>query len=205
MGKIPKRCKIGVAGSENHDESQPRDTVRLHQVRFSNASAVAFPRARPPGVLSGDQVTRCNLRKSLIRGPCGRRATYSRLSRLPGNACIAKILQRALFLRIGNSPLTIPHEHGLPRARTANPSDRGSEYDYPHHRKARAKLRLGDPSVRLESSTLASSATDPQNGKVVPGPCSSGIGVVEIGFECSLLDPSATGGRVVLSLAARTR
>ena len=56
LGKIPKRCKIGVAESENHDESQPRDTVRLPQVRFSNASAVAFPRARPPGVLSGDQV-----------------------------------------------------------------------------------------------------------------------------------------------------
>ena len=178
--------------------------MRVHRVRFSNASAVAFPRARPPGVLSGDQVTPCNLRKSLIRGPCGRRATCTRLSRLPGNACIAKIIQRALFLRIGNSPLTIPHEHGLPRARTANPSDRGSEYDYPHHRKARAKLRLGDPSVRLESSTLASSATDPQNGKVVPGPGSSGIGVVEIGFECSLLDPSATEGRVVLRVAART-
>ena len=56
LGKIPKRCKIGVAGSENHDKSQPGDTVRLHQVRFSNASAVAFPRARPPGVLSEDQV-----------------------------------------------------------------------------------------------------------------------------------------------------
>ena len=57
MGKIHKRCKIGVARSENHDESQPRDTVRLHQVRFSNASAVTFPRAPPPGVLSEDQVT----------------------------------------------------------------------------------------------------------------------------------------------------
>ena len=56
LGKIPKRCKIGVAESENHDESQPRDTVRLPQVGFSNASAVAFPRARPPGVLSEDQV-----------------------------------------------------------------------------------------------------------------------------------------------------
>ena len=57
LGKIPKRCKIGVAESENHDESQPRDTVRLPQVGFSNASAVAFPRARPPGVLSEDQVS----------------------------------------------------------------------------------------------------------------------------------------------------
>jgi hypothetical protein len=93
----------------------------------------------------------------------------------------------------------------VPRARTANPSDSGSEYDYSHHRKARAKLRLGRPSVRLESSTLASSATDTQNGQVVPGPDASGIGVVEIGFERWLLDPSATEGRDVLSLAARAR
>ena len=55
--KFQKRCKIGVAESENHDESQARDTVRLPQVGFSNASAAAFPRARPPGVLSEDQVT----------------------------------------------------------------------------------------------------------------------------------------------------
>ena len=111
---------------------------------------------------------------------------------------------RALSSHIGNSQLTIPHEHGLPRARTANPSDRGSEYDTTHPRKARAKLRLGHPSVWLESSTLASSATDPQNGQVVPGPGSSGVGVVEIGFECSLLDPSATEGRDELRVAART-
>ena len=54
-------CKIGVAGSaENHDKSQPRDTVRLHQVRFSNASAVAFPREHrlPRGAkCGGSQVT----------------------------------------------------------------------------------------------------------------------------------------------------
>ena len=118
---------------------------------------------------------------------------------------VAKITQRTLFLSTGNSQLTIPHEHGLSRARTANPSNRGSEYDYSHHRKARAHLRLGDPSVRLESSTLVSSATDLQNGQVVPGPGASGIGVVEIGFERWLLDPSATEGRDVLSLAARTR
>ena len=91
------------------------------------------------------------------------------------------------------------------RAKKTNLSDHVSEYDTPHHRKARANLRLGDPSVRLESSTLASSATDPQNGQVVPGPVASGIGVVEIGFERWLLDPSATEGRDVLSLTARAR
>ena len=139
-----------------------------------------------------------------IRGRCGRRVTCTRLSRLPGNACIAKITQRTPFLSIGNSPLATPREHGVPRARTANPSDRGSEYDYPHHRKARAKLRLGRPSVRLESSTLASSTTDPQNGHVVAGTWLFRDRVVEIVFVVSLLDPSATSGRVLLSIAART-
>ena len=76
-----------------------------------------------------------------------------------------------------------------------NPSDHGSEYDHPPHRKERAKLRLEHPLVRLESFTLASSTTVPKNRQVAPGPVSSGIGGVEIGFERSLLDPSATEGR----------
>ena len=92
----------------------------------------------------------------------------------------------------------------MPRARTANPSDSGSEYDYPPHRKARAKLRLEHILVRLESSTLAGSTTVLKNRQVVPGPVGFGAQGVEIGFECSLLDPSATGGRVVLRVAART-
>ena len=90
------------------------------------------------------------------------------------------------------------------RAKKGNPSDHGSEYDYPPHRKERAKLRLGRPLVRLESLTLASSTTVPKNRQVVPGPGHTALGRVEIGFECSLLDPSATEGRVVLRVAART-
>ena len=72
LGKIPKRGEIGLAGSENHDESQLRNTVRLPQVRFSNASAVAFPQAPPPGVLSEHQVSTCNLGAELAgRGILG--------------------------------------------------------------------------------------------------------------------------------------
>jgi len=56
----------------------------------------------------------------------------------------------------------------------------------------------------LESFTLTSSTTVPKNRQVVPGPVGFGAQGVEIGFECSLLDPSATGGRVVLRVAART-
>ena len=100
----------------------------------------------------------------------------SRGSRQPRTECLAKIAQRALLLSIGHRLPAIPHEHGLPRARTPSPSDYGSEYDYTLHRKGLAKLRLGHPSVRLESLTLASSTTDPQNSQVVPGPGSSGIG-----------------------------
>ena len=88
-----------------------------------------------------------------------------------------------------------PATHGLPRAKKGNPSDHGSECDYPPHRKERAKLRLEHPLVRLESFTLVSSTTVPKNRQVVPGPVSSGIDGVEVGFECSLLDPSATEGR----------
>ena len=51
-----------------------------------------------------------------------------------------------------------------------NPSDHGSEYDYPPHRKERAKLRLEHPLVLLETRTLASSTTVPKNRQVVPGP-----------------------------------
>ena len=80
-----------------------------------------------------------------------------------------------------------------------NPSDRGSEYDTAHPRKARAKQTTARTplSLAIESSTLglASSTADTQNGQVVPGPGASGIGVVEIGFERWLLDPSATEGR----------
>ena len=90
------------------------------------------------------------------------------------------------------------------RAKTTNLSDHVSEYDTPHHRKARAKLRLEHPLVRLESSTLASSTTVLKNRQVVPGPVGFGAQGVEIGFECSLLDPSATEGRDVLRVAART-
>ena len=90
------------------------------------------------------------------------------------------------------------------RPKKGNPSDHGSEYDYPHHRKERAKLRLEHPLVRLESSTLASSTTVLKNRQVVPGPVGFGAQGVEIGFECSLLDPSATGGLDVLRVAART-
>ena len=97
-----------------------------------------------------------------------------------------------------------PATHGLPRAKKGNPSDHGSEYDYPPHRKERAKLRLEHPLVRLESLTLASSTTVPKNRQVVPGPVGFGAQGVEIGFECSLLDPSATGGLDVLRVAART-
>ena len=98
------------------------------------------------------------------------------------SVCIAKIIQRALFLGICNGPLAIPWTYA-------------SEYNTPHHRKARAKLRLGHPLVRLESFTLTSFTTVPKNRQVAPGPVSSGIGGVEIGFERSLLDPSATEGR----------
>ena len=119
--------------------------------------------------------------------------------------CIAKIIQHALFLGISDGPLAIPWTDTPARRREkGNPSDHVSEYDYPHHRKARAKLRLEHPLVRLESSTLASSTTVLKNRQVVPGPVGFGAQGVEIGFECSLLDPSATGGRVVLGVAART-
>ena len=65
------------------------------------------------------------------------------------------------------------------RPKKGNPSDHGSEYDYPPHRKARAKLRLGHPLVRLESLTLASSTTVPKNRQVVPGPVGFGAQVWE--------------------------
>ena len=63
LGKIPKRCKIGLVGSENHDESQPRDTVRLHpshsqiqqRLRRGLPRATAI-RLQGAGVLSEDQV-----------------------------------------------------------------------------------------------------------------------------------------------------
>ena len=90
------------------------------------------------------------------------------------------------------------------RAKKGNPSDHGCEYDYPPHRKERAKLRLEHPLVRLESFTLTSSTTVPKNRQVVPGPGHTALGRVEIGFECSLLDPSATEGRDELRVAART-
>ena len=73
-----------------------------------------------------------------------------------------------------------PATHGLPRAKKGNPSDHGSEYDYPPHRKERAKLRLEHPLVRLESFTLASSTTVPKNRQVVPGPGHTALGVVEL-------------------------
>ena len=85
-----------------------------------------------------------------------------------------------------------------------NPSDHGCEYDYPPHRKERAKLRLEHPLVLLESFTPVSSTTVPKNRQVVPGPVGFGAQGVEIGFECSLLDPSATGGLDVLRVAAQT-
>ena len=44
----------------------------------------------------------------------------------------------------------------------------------------------------------------PKNRQVVPGPVGFEAQGVEIGFECSLLDPSATGGLDVLRVAART-
>ena len=90
------------------------------------------------------------------------------------------------------------------RPKKGNPSDYVSEYDYPPHRKARAKLRLEHILVRLESSTLAGSTTVLKNRQVVPGPVGFGAQGVEIEFECSLLDPSATGGLDVLRVAART-
>ena len=107
----------------------------------------------------------------------------------------AKIVQRALFLGIGHGPLAMAREHGLPRAKKGEPLGTWNEYDYPPHRKERAKLRLEHPLVRLESFTLASSTTVPKNRQVVPGPVGFGAQGVEIGFECSLLDPSATEGR----------
>ena len=120
------------------------------------------------------------------------------------SVCIAKIIQRALFLGIGNGPLAIPRTYACPATKKGNPSDHGSEYDHPPHRKERAKLRLEHPLVRLESFTLASSTTVPKNRQVVPGPVGFGAQGVEIGFECSLLDPSATEGLDVLRDAART-
>ena len=63
------------------------------------------------------------------------------------------------------------------RAKTTNLSDHVSEYDTPHHRKARAKLRLEHPLVRLESFTLVSSTTVPKNRQVVPGPGHTALGV----------------------------
>ena len=90
------------------------------------------------------------------------------------------------------------------RAKKTNLSDHVSEYDTPHHRKARAKLRLEHPLVRLDSSTLASSTTDPKNRQVGTGRGPGGFGAqgVEIEFMVFLLDPSATEGRDVLRLAA---
>ena len=112
------------------------------------------------------------------------------------SVCIAKITQRAPLPGFGHVPLAMPRDAWLAREpKRETPSDYVSEYDYPHHRKARAKLRLEHPLVRLESLTLASSTTVPKNRQVVPGPVGFGAQGVEIGFECSLLDPSATGGR----------
>ena len=91
------------------------------------------------------------------------------------------------------------------RAKKGNPSDHGSEYDHPPHRKERAKLRLEHPLVRLESLTLASSTTVPKNRQVVPGPVSSGVGGGDIEFVASLPDLSVTGGRDVLRVAAPTQ
>ena len=133
--------------------------------------------------------------------------------------CLAKIIQRALFLGICNGPLAILREHGIgcgwlacQRAKKTNLSDHVSEYDTPHHlshhtiaKRGQKKLRLEHPLVRLESFTLASFTTVPKNRQVVPGPVGIEAQGVEIGFECSLLDPSATEGRDVLSLAARAR
>ena len=115
------------------------------------------------------------------------------------SVCIAKITQR------GHVPLAMPRDAWLAREpKRLNPSDHGCEYDYPPHHKERAKLRLEHPLVRLESFTLASSTTVPKNRQVVPGPVGFGARGVEIGFECSLIDPSATEGRDVLRVAART-
>ena len=77
------------------------------------------------------------------------------------------------------------------RPKKGNPSDHGLEYDYPPHRKERAKLRLGRPLVRLESLTLASSTTVPKNRQVVPGPVGFGAQGVDIEFMVFLLDPGA--------------
>ena len=112
--------------------------------------------------------------------------------------CIAKIIQRALFLGISDGPLaihTLARHTPARRPKKGKPSDHGCEYDYPPHRKERAKLRPEHLLVRLESSTLASSTTVLKNRQVVPGPVGFGAQGVEIGFECSLLDPSATEGR----------
>ena len=51
---------------------------------------------------------------------------------------------------------------------------------------------------------FTSSTTVLKNRQVVSGPVGFGAQGVEIGFECSLLDPSATEGRDVLRVAART-
>lgn len=110
--------------------------------------------------------------------------------------------RRFLALAMAHSPW--PASLACREPKKANLSEHGNEYDYPPHRKERTKLRLEQPLVLLETPIPWSSTKPPKNRQVVPGPVGFGAQGVEIGFECSLIDPSATGGRDVLRVAART-